>query len=199
VKTERDPVVRHNWWWRRCSAIVSDSPEHWSWKDGQEDAAFAYECVRRLTRTLPSYLELDPFQRGQIVHKLGRTQHYYLWSADIDRPVSKANYSAAVRWNLRASDNALQHAFLKFIHAQRHQKGVTAGSDPVIRRKNLVSWRWLEVWDTNELDGRPMTSGERAMKTRAKKLAYQAEKSVTRALRVAAKEKISGFVTFPPV
>jgi hypothetical protein len=210
-------IRRHKWWWRlsdNCFEIQENGTTkkrddkdrklsgfekvygslikaRWQWwKDGREIAAFRYELARRLDRKgmILSWPELKDMQ--SIMEK-------FLSESTIPWPISIGNHmiddplpgnTEKAVFNLQCSDSMLEQSFRDFIAEQRILTGI---KHPKIIRKNSVSWKWLEVWDMNEIEGIPLNRSMHAMKSRAIKSAKQFKATVEKAMKLKDSGKIS--------
>ncbi len=158
-----------------------------SWKDGLEITAWRYELVRRLCRSkLSPWTNLDHAQQQGLKQCIGES---YLPSlaklpmgepqkssaADFRQRLDDLDFTAAIQFNLRSADSELQWQFKEFIKAERKRKRI---SKPDKRPRNTVSWRWLEVWDLSEREGRSLDSSASSMKVKAKREAEKWQKVV---------------------
>lgn len=202
MKPTKAQIKRHNWWWYSPEIIAftvdgrgrterTKHPVSQFWKDGRESAAFRYELVRRLDRDrkLPPWLQLDNYQTGQLKAALGESSFIWcsLQSTDSFHEACKnPTHTEPIQFNLLATDSALEKHFRQFIAEQRKLKKVQPAKLP---RKNAISWRWLEVWDLNEVDQMALTPSLHNMKSRARSEAEKFKSKVFEALAAAAAEK----------
>jgi hypothetical protein len=196
-EAEMPLAAKYDWWWRwsrYCKLLPNFQTEinketdesgamGMFWKGGIENAAFIYELVRRLDRSrpMPPYEKIkNIFLTSALVKDLGKSQLYDLckWSDKHYRELcDDPNYTIPIQFCLNASKTALEAAFKEFIASQREAKNFPE-SKVKLPRKNSYSWRWPEVWDMNELEGRVLGSSESTMKSRARKLALEFESRV---------------------
>lgn len=183
-KRTPDQISRHNWWWRLphpsftisekgttepVAQIIYQTRYISNWKDGLEIAAFRFELSRRLNkRKFPlSWLEISNDDAFQLWALLGESSKYWVNKTGTDPKKIEAenpHYTEPILFNLDCSDSMLVESFEKFIAEQRILKKVRSAK---IIRKNSVSWRWLEVWDINAIDGVPLNPSMHSMKSKA--------------------------------
>jgi hypothetical protein len=98
----------------------------------------------------------------------------------------KAGYTDFIHFNLNATKSALRKCFEEFIIEERK-----AGIKPAkLPRKNAISWRRLEVWDLNEIDGIALDNSEHSMKSEAKGRAKKLLPAIRAAIKDSEKAKI---------
>lgn len=197
MKITPTQIKRHKWWWRlpQKGFTISDSgktkgaknaPGQW-WKDGVEVAAFKYELFRRLDRANnpKTWLEVCGNAAVFLSKRIGQSViPWPTWTGTDPKRLEKQNptLTEPALFNLECSDSMLMNAFQDFISEQRRVKGVRK---PKILPKNTVSWKWLEVWDANEIDRVPLNNSEHSMKAKAQKKAKEVQNSVLIALNEA--------------
>jgi hypothetical protein len=175
---------KYDWWWRTDpdpeftllpTGQTRKNKHELSlfWKDGYETAAHAYELVRRLCpeMNLPHWVKLNALQQRELKRVVGRSDISWVTSFSTKGCHELRGdpcRTLPIQFNLEASNTALRKAFEKFIAEERQRKGILG---PKKRRRNSVSWRWLEVWDMHEREGQALSNAEHGMKTKAKKAA----------------------------
>jgi hypothetical protein len=197
---------RCGWWWRTCPDFRltpkgqtrdNDTPESHFWKAGIEHAAYAYELVRRLDRSIktPAWPSLHPSIQMAVNGVVGRDQHYQIIRIKDHRPheaLDDPSYTQPAEFNLLASKSALERAFTAFIQRERRRKGMVTVK-PELPPRNSPSWRWLEVWDASEVGRIPLGSSESAMLCRARKRATQLQPAIMGYVKAAAAKKVLSF------
>jgi hypothetical protein len=206
-----EQITRHKWWWRLPQSLFTISEkgvtsgnhsfkfkvkgvEHSAdvglfWKGGLEIAAFRYEIARRLKRKelSQSWLEIPDVTAFSIRSLLAETTVYFPVTTGTDpKQVEEQNpnHTEPILFNLDCSDSMLEQSFRDFIAEQRVLTGI---KHPKIIRKNSVSWRWLEVWDLNEVDNVTLTPSEHSMKSKAVHLSENLQEKLIQALEHAKK------------
>lgn len=193
MSMDNELINRHKWWWRNPQPTFTISekgtttavePVKSFWKDGTEIAAYRYEIARRLCRDKheKTWFEVSNLEAFAIRFIFAESTIYWPTicsthpkKAEIENP----RYAEPVLFNLECSDSMLLEAFKEFIAEQRRVKKVRLAKTI---RKNSVSWRWIEVWDLNEIDRVVLSPSEHSMKSKAINLSKNLQASLENAL-----------------
>lgn len=185
--TPGSPDIHSAWWWRRIEQL--DDFHSAAWRYGQQRAALAYELARRLYRNqdLPIYLGLTGTEHTLVNALLGVSDLNIVMAARAtDRSALRPGWSdpAPWHWNLRASDNSLKDAFLRYIHQQREKHGIRKPIARPGQKARRAAWAWPELMDLVHFKlKQPVTGTDRESLRKARRAANIAATRLARGIR----------------